>query len=267
MAVQRWALQQIFDVTYKNVLNTEILATLDDLKTASVEMAEEVVYSSGGVGNAYLTSHSHSKRTTGTCTAATNKNEVMGLITGTPVVVGATTVPINNEVRTVNSDTATSVQTAAGTADAEFKGVYPYNSDGTRGNKLTQVATVTGTGEYSYDSGTKTITFFAGDFADGDEVTLFYEATTDAEASTIANDTGEFSEIVRIEMDTLVQDVCDGQEYGATLIIYKAKLTGGWMLDVAADGDVATLDVSFEALKGGCTNSKLWDLIIVEDYA
>ena len=267
MAVQRWALQQVFDVTYKNVANTEILATLDDLKTASLEMAQETVYSMGGVGNAYLTSHSFSKRTTGTCTAATNKNEVMGLITGTPVVVGATTVPINNEIRTVTSNATTSAQTAVGTADAEFTGVFPVNADGTRGTKLTQVAAVTATGEFSYDSGTKTLTFFAGDFNDGDEVTLFYDAQTDAEASTITNDTGEFSEIVRIEMDTLVQDVCDSQEYQATLIVYKAKLTGSWMIDVAADGEVATLDVSFEALKAGCSNSKLWDLVIVEDFA
>ena len=267
MAVKRFSIQQIFTATMKNTANTEVLATLDDLKTCGISNEETVVYSMGGVGNPYINGFSHSKRATGNMSAATFKNEVMALITGTNASIGAVTVPVNNEVRTVNTNATTSVQTAVGTADAEFVGVYPYNEDGTRGDKLAQVATVTATGEYSYDSGTKTLTFFAGDFNDGEEVTLFYNATTDAEANTVTNETTTFAKTVRIELDTLVQDACSGEEYAAKLIIFKAKIQGSFAFDLAADGDPAELSVDFEALKASCSNSKLWDLVIIEDFA
>lgn len=260
---KRWAIQQIFTQTYKDVANTTVYATLDDLKNCNVENNQETVYSMGGVGNVYLTAHSHSKRCTGTATAATYKNDIVALITGTPVGTGSKVVPINGEIRTVTSNSATTVYTAVGTAGSEIKGLFLYNDDGTFGTEFEQAAT-SATGKFTYTSGTKTLTFFAGDIPTGSKIIIFYEANSDASTQTVTNDSMVFSKIVRIEMDTLVQDVCSGLEYGAKLIVYKAKLTGSWALDVAADGDPATLDVSFEALKAGCTNSKLWDLIVYD---
>jgi len=262
-APKRWAIQQIFSQTYKNVTNTQVYGTLDDLKTCNVENAQENVYSSGGVGNVYITSHSHSKRATGTATAATFKNAIVGLVTGTDVATGTATVPVNGETQVVTTNASVTTYTGVGTADAEIVGLFEVNSDGTLGTEYAQVAGAPATGEFQYDSGTKALTFFAGDLVDGTEISLFYEATADATSHTITNDSGTFSKIVRIEMETLVQDVCTGDEYMATLIVYKAKLQGSWMIDVAADGEPATLDVSFESLKAGCTSSKLWDLIII----
>lgn len=263
-APKRWELQQIFTQTYKNVQNTDVYGTIDDLKTCSIENNQDTVYSSGGVGNVYIGAHSFNKRTTGTATAATFKNAILQLITGTDVVTGAATVPINGEVQTVTSNASVTSYTAVGTADAEIIKLVELNTDGTFGTEYTQVSGSPATGEFQYDSGTKALTFFAGDITDGTEIVLFYEANTDATAHTITNDSGEFSKIVRIEMDTLVQDTCFGDEYAAKLIVYKAKLTGSWMLDVASDGEVSNLDLSFEALKAGCTSSKLWDLVIID---
>lgn len=260
-APKRWAIQQIFTQTYKDVANTKVYATLDDLKTCSVENAQETVYSSGGVGNAYITAHSHSKRTTGSATAATMKNDIMALVTGTPVATGSTTVPVNGEILTVSTNTATTLHTAVGTLGSEIKGLFLYNADGTFGTEFEQAGTVAA-GKFTYTVGTKLLTFNTAEIADDTQIIVFYEAASDATTQTISNDTSTFSAIVRIEMQTLVQDACTGDEYAATLIIYKAKLTGAWSFEVAADGEPATLDVSFEALKAGCTNSKLWDLIV-----
>lgn len=261
-APKRWSIQQIFTATYKDVANTEVYAVLDDLKTCSLENNQEVVFSSGGVGNAYISAFSHSKRTTGTASAATYQNEVMALITGTDVATGATTVPVNKEVAVVTSNGSETEFTAVGTAGSELIGVYELNLDGSLGTEYTQVVGVPSTGECQYTSGTKAVTFFAGDIADGTQIALFYEAATDATSHTISNDTEEFSKIVRIELETLVQDACNGLDYAATIIIYRAKLTGSFSFDLSSDGDAGSLDVSFEALKGGCTNSHLWDMIV-----
>ena len=263
-APERWEIQEIFTQTYKNVQNTQVYSTIDDLKNCNVENNQETVYSMGGVGNAYIGAHSHSKRTTGTATAATFKNSIMGLITGTDPVTGTATVPVNNEIITVNSDASVTEFTAVGTAGSEIIGLFEYNEDGSLGDELTQVAVApTGDDEFQYTSGTKALDFNASAYSDGTQLVIFYEATADDSSHTISNDSGTFSKIVRIEMDTLVQDACTGDEFAATLIIYKAKLQGSWGLDISADGDPATLDVSFEALKGSCTNSKLSDLIII----
>ena len=262
-APKRWAIQEIFTQVYKDVANTQVYTVLDDLKTINVQNDQTDVYSSGGVGNSYITAHSHSKRTTGTATAATHKNSVLGLITGTDVVTGTATVPINGELITVTSDASTSEYTAVGTAGSEIIGLFEYNSDGSLGDELTQIAATPTSGSFVYTSGTKGFAFFASEFANTTQLIAFYEATADATTQTITNDSGTFSKIVRIEMDSLVQDVCTGDEFAAKLIIFKAKMNGSWGLDLAADGDVATLDVSFEALKASCTNSKLFDLIII----
>lgn len=258
---ERFVIQQIFNQTYKNVQNTEILGSVDDLKNMNVENNQETVFSMGGVGNAYLTAHSHSKRTTGTATAATYRAQILGLITGSDVVDGATTIPVNGEEVTVTSDAATLEFTPIGTTNLEMKGLYYKNADGTRGDKLEQAATVSA-GKYTLTG--KALAFDASEIADDTVLLAYYEATSDTTAKSIANEVNKFSKIVRIEMDTLVQDVCTGDEFAAVLIIYKAKLTGSYSMDLAADGDPASLDVSFEGLKEGCGGSKLSELKIYE---
>lgn len=263
-APKRWTIQEIFTQTYKNVANTQVYATVDDLKSCNVENNQETVYSMGGVGNAYITAHSHSKRCTGSASAATYKNAIMGLVTGTDPVTGTATVPVNGEIITVNSDASATKYTAVGTAGSEIIGLFVHNEDGSLGEELTQVAIAPTTDTtFQYTSGTKALDFNASAFDDGTQLIIFYEATADASSHTITNDTETFSKIVRIEMDTLVQDACSGDEYAATMIIYKAKLQGNISMDLAADGNPAELSVDFEALKASCTNSKLWDLIVI----
>lgn len=259
VAPKQWEIQQIFTQTYKDVANTKVYATVDDLKTCNVENNQETVFSSGGVGNAYGAAFSHSKRITGTATARGFKNDILGLITGTDVSEGTVVAP-NSEVLVVTSDAATLLEgTPVGTANEELKGVYVYDSEtGERGTEIEQAAT-TAAGKVVLTG--QSLAFFASELPDGTEVIVFYEANTNTTAQTIDNDSGEFSAIVRIEMETLVQD-CLGDEYAATLIIYKAKLTGSWMIDLAADGDPATLDVSFEGMKASCGNGLLSRLII-----
>lgn len=260
-----WQVQRIFNQTYKNVADTEVKGRITDLKTCNVSMEQENVYTMGGVGNPYLGAFSHSKRVTGEASAATFKNEIMGLITGTDPVTGAATIPYS-EILTVTSDAATSTYTAIGTAGAEITGCFVYNSsDETLSTEYTQAGSV-GALQFTYTPGTKAFAFNTAELADDTQIIVFYNYTSGTGSQTLSNKTDTFSAIVRIEMDTLVQD-CFGNEYYAVLIIYKAKLSGSWAFDLAADGDPASLDVSFEAMKMCGSTNKFWDLIIVDPPA
>lgn len=263
MLSNKWAIQRIFDMRFKDVSTNKLLSLLTDLKTCNIQNAQEDVYSMGGAGNAYITGHSHSKRMTGEASSATFDNNVMGFITGTDVVTGATTYPWL-EILTVGTNSAITTYTAAGTAGAEIGTIYVYNSDGSFGTAYEQMTGTVTTGKFTYTSGTKTLGFFSGDLVAGTQIVVAYNVITSATAKTITNKTNAFSKIVKIELVSLVQDACTGVEYPAVITIPKAKLKGEFAMDLASDGDPAIMNVSFEALKASCTNPELWDMKIIE---
>jgi len=262
MALDSFTIQQIFDVQAFSVVDGSLLFFSEDLKTATVENAEEVVYSMGGVGNPYINGDSHSKRTTISTEAATFNLDQVGLITGTDVVEGVATVT-KNEVLTVNTDSATTAATAVGTAGSEIISAQVVDNSGSVTQELTQVGATPATGEFSYESGTKALTFLAGDLEDGTLVRVVYEAETAATAKTITNSTNTFAATAKFIFGTLVKDKC-GVTYAAQLIVPKAKVNGTWSFDIAADGDPAVLAMDLEALKN-CGADKLWDLVLYDD--
>ena len=259
----KWVIQRIFDMRLKDVSTNKLLTLINDLKTCNIQNAQEDVYSMGGAGNAYITAHSHSKRMTGEASAAVFYNDVIGYITGTDTVTGATTYPWF-EVLTVGTNAATTTYTATGTAGAEIGTIYVYNTDGSFGTAYQQMTGTVTTGKFTYTSGTKAIAFFSGDLPAGTQIAVAYNVTTSATATTVTNNTNAFSKIVKIELVSLVQDACTGIEYPATITIPKAKLKGEFAMDLAADGDPAVFNLSFEALKASCTNPELWDLKVIE---
>lgn len=254
----RFAIQRVFDMTLKDVVTDKPYVKINDLKECNLESAQTNVYSSGGVGNPYITAHSHSKRFTGTATAATFYNDVLGLLNGTDVVVGATpTIPIS-EVLTVNTNAATTTYTAIGSTGAEITALFIYNVDGSFGTEYIQDAT-TGVKKFTYTPGTRTLTFANSEIPDGTEIIVFYNVNGGESTFTIASNSNEFSKIVKVELYSLVQDACTGLEYPAVITVPKAKLDGKVTVNVGADKEPATLNVSFEALRASCTNANLWN--------
>ena len=259
----KWVIQRIFDMRVKDVSTNKLLSFVNDLKTCNIQNAQEDVYSMGGAGNAYITGHSHSKRMTGEASAAVFYNDMIGMIGGTDAVTGVTTYPWF-EILTVGTNAATTTYTAAGTAGAEIGTIYVYNVDGSFGTEYTQMTGTVTTKKFTYTSGTKAIAFFAGDLPAGTKIAVAYNVTTSATATTISNKAGSFSKIVKLELVSLVQDACSGVEYPAVIIVPKAKLKGEFSMDLASDGDPASFNVSFEALKASCTDDTLWEMKVIE---
>ncbi|MFW5891504.1 MAG: hypothetical protein ACOCUI_04715, partial [bacterium] len=114
------------------------------------------------------------------------------------------------------------------------------------------------------NSETKEIEFDSEELEDDTKIIVSYNVSTGETAETITSNVNEFSKIVKVELVSLVQDVCDATEYPATIVVPKAKLTGSFTMETAKDADPASFSVSFESLKASCTSDKLWEMIIVD---
>lgn len=262
----RWAIRFIDTWTLKNVANTQVFGLIDDLKTCNIENAQENVYTMGSRGNVYFNAFSHSKRVTGTASAATWDNSIVACVTGTDEVVGSASAPFI-EIATITSDASATTNTATGTVNSEIIGLFLLNDNGTLGVELDQAAAAA-SGEFKYTFGTKVLDFNASDYDDGQQIKIFYQYASGTGTRTLSNKTDEFSKIVRIEMAAIVQDSCgDRQEYAANIIVFAAKLQGNFAMDLAADGEPAPLDVSFEALQATCGDTTFWDLQIIDPPA
>jgi len=257
--VQKWSIQRVFDMTMKNVAGTDVLGTVSDLQTMSMDNAQENVYSMGGAGNPYISAFSHSKRVTGTAVAGTFDNRIIALITGSNISTGAVTVPLPYEDVIIGTDEATISYTPVGEADSEILTVEILGNSGVS-ETLTQGA-IAATGVFAY--ATKALTFFADDYDDGTIARVYYDITTAATANSIVNKSDKESSTVRLEMKSLVKDANDN-EYMALIIVYKAKLTGNWTLGTGAADDPAVLDVSFEGLKKSAYETDFWNMVVYD---
>ena len=104
-------------------------------------------------------------------TVATFNTEVLAIQNGTEVVTGSTPITYYDVIEADGGKYKTKF-TATGTADNEIKFVYIVGADGTYSKTYKQAATATGTGTFSYDSGTKEITFGTDAPAAGDMICL-----------------------------------------------------------------------------------------------
>lgn len=255
----RWAIQEIFDILLTNPVTDQIYCKLSDLKTSSFAQDGVTVYAQGGKGNPKIVGFDHSKSAKFTIGSATFLADLFAVQSGAAPVTGSNTNLVISDTLTVTSNVATTSATPLGTTDAEIGYAYIIDSDGSLGTEYEQ-ASVVSTGKFTL-SGT-TITFNAGDIADGTQIFLKYNATSAADTVTYSGYTNVFSKHVKLIADTVVRD-CNGTDKEAQLIFYNAKVNNNFTFDLASDGDPAIQNLEVEALKS-CTTTKLWDLILYD---
>lgn len=150
--------------------------------------------------------------------------------------------------------------TAVGTAGNEIGTLYVKNANGTIKKTLTQDATASATGKFTYDPTTKKIAFYAGDVAENDELTVYYKRKIRADV-VIENVSDNYSEKLELYVDAIAEDKCKN-EYRVQFFIPYADFSGNF--DIAI-GDSQTVH-NFEAtsLASLCGNgaSVFWKMIV-----
>ena len=253
--VNKLTITQIDQITCFNNAN-ELEFIMDEIQEGSINNTQEKVDITGKGGRKI----SSLKKNKGVTVSATNGLLVGGALaaqTGSEVEQGTFKVRVT-DIIVVNANAGVTVQEAVGTVGAEIGTLYKKNANGSLGEKLTQVASVTQTGEFAYDNGTKALTFFEGDLADGSEVVAFYDV--EVESAKISNDSETYSKTLKMYIDVTAQDNCDNMYHGQ-FIIPRADFNGEF--DLSMGGDPTVHAIEAESLAGGCTGSTvLWDFII-----
>ena len=253
--VNKLTITQIDQITCFNNAN-ELEFIMDEIQEGSINNTQEKVDITGKGGRKI----SSLKKNKGVTVSATNGLLVGGALeaqTGSEVEQGTFKVRVT-DIIVVNANAGVTVQEAVGTVGAEIGTLYKKNANGSLGEKLTQVASVTQTGEFAYDNGTKALTFFKGDLADGSEVVAFYDV--EVESAKISNDSETYSKTLKMYIDVTAQDNCDNMYHGQ-FIVPRADFNGEF--DLSMGGDPTVHAIEAESLAGGCTGSTvLWDFII-----
>ena len=189
-------------------------------------------------------------------TVATFNTEVLAIQNGTEVVTGSTPITYYDVIEADNDKKYKTKFTATGTAGSEIKFVYIVGADGTYSKTYKQVASVSNTGEFAYDSSSKEITFGTDAPADGDMIACAYSFKSDTNAQTITVNSDGIPPVVLATAYGIAKDVCTGELFPCE-IEGQAQVDGNWNFDVSADGEPVVQNLGLEFVKG-CLDKTLY---------
>jgi hypothetical protein len=224
------------------------------LKTSGVETTGETTYATGGRGSARLVGFSSNRQARLNLEDAIFDNQALAMLTGNDPTVGARKVTINEVITVGTGNKASLTKTPVGDPIS----VHKVNDDGTNGDLLTKGTPATNPDEWSIT--TKEMTFNVG-VTVGSKIRVYYEANTDATATTIKVTSDKFGGTFKVVMDVLIRDEYTQQDFAGQLIIPNAKFEDNFNLNFSASGDPATLTLPLEILKSS-TGTDMWELVI-----
>lgn len=199
-----------------------------------------------GTGNPKIVGFSSNREAKLNLSNAVFDNAAIAMMTGNNVLKGVKAIQ-QRDVLPVTTNTATLKYTPVSTTGA-LVAVFKYNADGTHGTELTYTSTAVATGQYSHTSA-KSIGFFAGDIANGDQIVAYYNTNTDATAQTITISSDKFAGTFGLVLDAVVKSPFDKRDYLAQINISACKMEDNWSITMAADGDPSEHQMPVEILK------------------
>lgn len=238
----------------------QLEAMLDELQDVTISNTQENSDITGKNG-AVIGTLKRNKAVTVTANSGLIVGGALAAQTGSDVETGSYIVRAN-EILTVNSNSAKLEGTPAGAPGAEIVSLRKKSSGGMLTGTYEQDAAASAAGKFSYNAGT--ITFYEGDFADGDQVVVFYDMEAE-DAAKVSNDANTYSKTVKAYIDVTVQDRCDNVYHGQ-LQCPRFDCTGN--VDISLGGTESTMSIEGRTLKDTCNTGKdagkFWDFIFWE---
>ena len=238
--------------------NKEAVVTLSTLKTSGIETSGETVYARGGFGNAKLVGFSSNREAKITLEDAIFDIEALAMITGNEIKRQAQDIDVQEILTVDGANTVTLSKKIYGNPIT----VALLNDDGTLGKKLDKASSAS-TGKYSISG--KVITFHT-DVPQDTKVKVFYASKTAPDASSIRVTTDAFGQSFRVVGDIIVRDEYTKQDFAGQIRIPCAKFEDNFSLNLASDGDPATLNLPLEILKDP-NSTDMWELVIYDESA
>jgi len=218
-------------MTFYDLVDGSIMATINQLNSASINQTQETVWYQGKQG-VKLAGFDRNKGVEVTAQNGYIDLATMSLQSGSEINVfdGATKfieAPYLDEIVTDDGVSAeTAYEAYAAVAGAEIEYIYKIHGSSIAGStKYTQAAAVDAT-HFAYDPVTKTITLPTGVFDAGDVVLAQYKYK--ATGTSIDSDTEHFSKSAKVVIDITCSDICTDALSHAQFIIPKGKIDGNF---------------------------------------
>ena len=233
-------------ITAFDITTNDYLFTLDELQSATVSQSEDTTEITGRQGRRLSTLKTN-KSIEVTGTNGLISGGLMELQTGSEFVHNDEALVLKGERLTVESNTATTSDTAVGTAGNEIYKVYVVEDQGF-GDTYTQDS-ATGSKKFTYDTQTKAITFSSTDGAalEGKTILVYYKAEVSGDE--LKNDAGTYAKKAALYIDATGEDTC-ANEYHIQFYIPKADFDGTF--DIQMGDDQAVHEFTASSLAGAC---------------
>lgn len=256
----QFAMQKVFSVKGFDIETGELLLTLKKMKETTFTNGQETVWVTGS--DSRIASFDHSKTAMLSGASALISDELLALQTGEDVKnLSASTLFEYEDTLTITSNVATTTYTATGTAGAEVGFAYILDANGSSLATLTQDAAATPT-KFTYTSGTKALTFFAGAYPDGTKVRVVYHPTASS-LKKVQSGSQTFAKTVRIVADCKLKDACNDKIIFGQLKADKGKISGAFEWSLTDGGEATVHNFECEFLES-CDDDILWELLIVD---
>lgn len=254
MALGRYGFRDVYDVILYDTSTGNPYMKIDSMKTSVSEIGAEEVYSTGGRGNPRRIGWSGSKTVDITCTDCHMSQEQFALMLGSTVSVATSNVIAQNQVNMLNTSSPTVILPAT-PVSGSIKVFKTIGNDGLTvdtAGEITFNSTPT-TGQYSITG--STITFGGTYAATPQNVLITYDKTnTSGSMKRVSIDADKFPLTFKMVGFTFVRNEADGKDYVSTMTVPRAKLLSSLTINGAVEGDPATFEMKFAALKP--TNSQ-----------
>lgn len=246
----RYGIKEVVDGTFYALAdNTRLGITagqpvlfLDTLKMSTAEITAEQVDAKGGRGNPTLIIWDFNKEITVTLQDALISPLSLALITGGTVTEATETEAISIQ------------QHAVVTAASAGNDIIIDANQGTLDTNATHYAIYNGV-RYAGNAVSNTITFTGANFAEDDEVEVFYAieiggtSEFSGDATLITIDSANFPGTYKFVGDTVIRSFDTGADEPFQMVIEKCKMNSEFSITMEAEGDPSLFDMNIRVLR------------------
>ena len=238
----------------------QLEAMLDEIQDCTISNTQENNDITGKNG-AVIGTFKRNKAVTVTVNSGLIVGGALAVETGSDVETGSFIVRAT-DILTVESNTVTLSATPVGSPGAEIIALRKKAANGQLSGTYEQDATASAANKFAYSEGE--ITFYEGDFEDGDQVVVFYDMQVE-NATKVSNDANSYSRTVKCYINCTVQDKCDNLYHGQIIM---PRFDADGNVDLNIGGTDSVMSFTGRTLKDTCNiganAGKFWDFIFWE---
>lgn len=245
MTVNTYGIREVADLTFFDMTTNKPFLHIPYALTNTNEHTAQVTYARGGKNNAKRLAFDSNRDSKLKITTQLFDFRIISMLAGADVISGSANIFKREELSIVDN-TGNKEITLTKTPLTDSITVFPSANDGNAGEELVKTTDYTVSGDV--------LTITKAGVNDGDKFVIYYQFSSDESAEKISFKTNKFPVTCKIVGDTLIKNEATNQDEPFQMVVYKAKPLADFNLNMASEGDPATLELTFELMSDGSNN-------------